>query len=71
VQVKVLVEFLIENCRDLFGEERSDLSSPPAQEESPAPTETPRGGKRRDWGSSQPGARDARNLGLVSGGAGH
>ncbi|XP_076191462.1 T-cell activation Rho GTPase-activating protein-like [Aptenodytes patagonicus] len=37
-KVKVLVEFLVENCRDVFGEETTDLSCPPA-EESPAPTE--------------------------------
>ncbi|KAK4824725.1 hypothetical protein QYF61_018113 [Mycteria americana] len=68
-KVKVLVEFLLENCRQLFAEETSDLSSPPA-EESPAPTETCRG-ERRDCGLSQAGARDARNLSVVSGGAGH
>ena len=46
MQVKVLVEFLVENCRELFGEETSELSCPPA-EESPAPAERSRG-KRRD-----------------------
>ncbi|XP_069626404.1 rho GTPase-activating protein 20-like isoform X2 [Haliaeetus albicilla] len=35
-KVKVLVEFLIENCREIFGEEMAGLSSPSA-EESPAP----------------------------------
>ncbi|KAM6272144.1 T-cell activation Rho GTPase-activating protein-like [Spheniscus humboldti] len=37
-KVKALVEFLVENCRDVVGEETTDLSCPPA-EESPAPTE--------------------------------
>ncbi|XP_075004033.1 T-cell activation Rho GTPase-activating protein-like [Calonectris borealis] len=40
-KVKVLVEFLLENWRELFGEEASDLSCP-AAEESPAPTERSR-----------------------------
>lgn len=38
MQVKVLVEFLIDNCRELFGEETSDLLCP-ADKESPAPAE--------------------------------
>ncbi|KAM6084529.1 uncharacterized protein LJ206_006625 [Theristicus caerulescens] len=37
-KVKVLVEFMVENCRELLGEETRELSSP-AGEESPAPTE--------------------------------
>ncbi|XP_009470816.1 PREDICTED: uncharacterized protein LOC104019300, partial [Nipponia nippon] len=37
-KVKVLVEFMVENCRELFGEETRELSRP-AAEESPAPTE--------------------------------
>ncbi|XP_052662561.1 T-cell activation Rho GTPase-activating protein-like [Harpia harpyja] len=40
-KVKVLVEFLTENCRELFGEEATDPSCP-AAEEAPAPTETSR-----------------------------
>ncbi|XP_064301544.1 uncharacterized protein LOC135312390 [Phalacrocorax carbo] len=40
-QVKVLVEFLVENCRELFGEETSDRSCPRAKE-SPAPAERSR-----------------------------
>ncbi|XP_075004047.1 T-cell activation Rho GTPase-activating protein-like [Calonectris borealis] len=40
-KVKVLVEFLMENWRELFAEEASDESCP-AAEESPAPTETSR-----------------------------
>ena len=46
MQVKVLVEFLTENWRELFGEEPTALSCP-AAEESPAPPERCRG-KRRD-----------------------
>ena len=65
----MLVEFLVENCREVFGEETSDLCRPPA-EESPAPMERCRG-KRRDRGSSEAEARDARILSVVSGGAGH
>ena len=68
MQVKVLVEFLVENCRELFGEETAELCCP-AAEESPAPRQSSRG-KRRDRGLSQPGARDARTLGVVPGGAG-
>ncbi|KAM6086531.1 T-cell activation Rho GTPase-activating protein-like isoform 2-T2 [Theristicus caerulescens] len=45
-KVKVLVEFLLENCRELFGEETAELPCP-AAEERPAPTERSRG-KRRD-----------------------
>ncbi|XP_075606120.1 T-cell activation Rho GTPase-activating protein-like, partial [Balearica regulorum gibbericeps] len=40
-KVKGLVQFVMENCRELFGEEARELSSPPA-EESPAPTERSR-----------------------------
>ncbi|XP_075004050.1 uncharacterized protein LOC142081261 [Calonectris borealis] len=40
-KVKVLVEFLMENWRELFAEEASDESCP-AAEELPAPTETSR-----------------------------
>ncbi|XP_054676763.1 T-cell activation Rho GTPase-activating protein-like, partial [Grus americana] len=40
-KVKRLVQFMMENCRELFGEEARELSSPPA-EESPAPTERSR-----------------------------
>ncbi|KAM6084707.1 T-cell activation Rho GTPase-activating protein-like isoform 2-T2 [Theristicus caerulescens] len=45
-KVNVLVEFLLENCRELFGEETTELPCP-AAEERPAPTERSRG-KRRD-----------------------
>ena len=46
VQVNVLVEFMIDNCRELFGEETTALSCP-AAEESPVPAGRSRG-KRRD-----------------------
>ena len=36
MQVKVLVEFLLENCRELFGQERTEVSCQ-AAEEWPAP----------------------------------
>ena len=68
-QVKVLVEFLVENCRELFGEETSDRSCPRAKE-SPAPAERSRG-KRRDGGLSEAGAWHGRSLSTTSGGAGH
>ncbi|XP_054676797.1 T-cell activation Rho GTPase-activating protein-like, partial [Grus americana] len=41
-KVKVLVEFLVENCRELFGEETAELCCP-AAEESPAPRQSSRG----------------------------
>lgn len=69
MQVNALVEFLMENVRELFEEETSGLGSPPA-EESAGPTERS-GSKRRDRGLSQAGAGDTRNLRVVSGGAGH
>ncbi|GAB0187451.1 T-cell activation Rho GTPase-activating protein-like [Grus japonensis] len=49
-KVNGLVQFMMENCRELFGEEARELSSPPA-EESPAPTERSREelGETRCW----------------------
>ncbi|XP_075004036.1 T-cell activation Rho GTPase-activating protein-like [Calonectris borealis] len=44
-KVKVLVEFLIDNCREVFGEEATGLSSLPA-EESPAPMDRSTGMRR-------------------------
>ena len=45
MQVNVLVEFLIDNCRELFAEEAADLSRP-AAEESPAPMDRSTGMSR-------------------------
>ena len=52
MQVKALVQFLTENCCEIFGEEMAGLSSPSA-EESPAPMGRSTG-MRRDGGLSQP-----------------
>ncbi|XP_075606135.1 uncharacterized protein LOC142601229 [Balearica regulorum gibbericeps] len=41
-KVKVLVEFLVENSRELFGEDTAELSRP-AAEESPAPRQSSQG----------------------------
>ncbi|XP_074885502.1 uncharacterized protein LOC142031755 [Buteo buteo] len=39
-KVNVLVEFMIDNCRELFGEQTTDLSCSAAEESSAAPTES-------------------------------
>ncbi|XP_029858453.1 T-cell activation Rho GTPase-activating protein-like [Aquila chrysaetos chrysaetos] len=39
-KVNVLVEFMIDNCRELFGEQTTDLSCSAAEELSAAPTES-------------------------------
>jgi len=44
--VNVLVEFLIENCHDIFGEETAGLSCPSA-EEPPARTDRSTGKRRK------------------------
>ena len=68
VQVKALVEFLMENCRELFGEESAEPWCA-AGEEWPAPVPRCRG-KRREGALSEAGAWPARKLGILSGGAG-
>ena len=59
LQVNVLVEFLIENRGDVFGEETPGLSCPSAQE-SPAPVAGSTG-MRRKRGLSPTGAWHTRN----------
>jgi len=69
VQVKALVEFLLENCGELFAEERREVSIRETEESPAAPQGST--GKSRHGGLSGAGAWDARLFGVACVGAGH